>query len=131
LKLFSRANSISPINNIAGFVYRSLKNKIIDKHRIKKEAVAIEKELEGKLTHFTELLYGKTDNYYSAQMKKDLKKAILNLKSHYKSIILAIDFEGLSYKEISMETSIPIDTLMSRRHKDISQLFNELKIKKE
>lgn len=130
LKLFSRANSLSPINNIAGFVYRSLKNKIIDKHRVKKETIAIEKELEEKLIHFTELLYGKTENYYSAQMKKNLKRAILNLKPLYKSIILAIDFEGLSYKEVSLETGIPVGTLMSRRHRAISQLFNELKTKK-
>ena len=30
LKIFSRSDSLSPINNVAGYVYNSIKNKIID-----------------------------------------------------------------------------------------------------
>jgi RNA polymerase sigma-70 factor (ECF subfamily) len=130
LKLFSRANTLSPINNIAGFVYNSLKNKIIDNYRVKKERIDIEKELETRLIEFTELLYGKSANTYSDAMKNELKKAIMNLKPLYKNIIIAIDFEGFSYKEVSSETGIPIGTLMSRRHRAIALLFNELKTKR-
>ncbi|MBT8307860.1 MAG: RNA polymerase sigma factor [Maribacter sp.] len=130
LKLFSRANNLSPINNIAGFVYNSLRNKIIDNHRVKKERIDIEKELESRLIEFTELLYGKSANAYSDKMKNELKKAIMSLKPLYKNIIIAIDFEGFSYKEVSNETGIPVGTLMSRRHRAISLLFNELKTKR-
>jgi len=130
LNLFSRADSNSPINNIAGFVYNSLKNKIIDILRAKKERVEIEKELESKLIGFTELLYGKSDNTYSDNMKSELKAAIITLKPLYKNIIIAIDFEGFSYKEVSLETGIPIGTLMSRRHRAISILFNKLNTKR-
>ncbi len=130
LNLFSRANNSSPINNIAGFVYNSLKNKIIDILRVKRERIEIENELETRLIEFTELLYGKSDNTYSEKMKNELKKAITNLKPHYKKIIIAIDFEGFTYKEISAETGIPTGTLMSRRHRAISLLFNELKTKR-
>ena len=130
LKLFSRANNLSPINNSAGFVYNSMKNKIIDNYRVKKERIDIEKELETRLIEFTELLYGKSANTYSDAMKNELKKAIMNLKPLYKNIIIAIDFEGFSYKEVSSETGIPIGTLMSRRHRAIALLFNELKTKR-
>lgn len=129
LTLFSRASSLSPIDNIAGFVYRSLKNRIIDKHRIKRAHVEFEKELESKLLEFTELFNGKSEVTYSKQQILDLKKAISNLKPLYKGVILAIDFQGLSYKELSMETGIPVGTLMSRRHRAISLLFAELKNK--
>ena len=131
LKLFSRADNLSPINNIAGFVYSSLKNRIIDILRTKKERVEIEKELETRLIQFTQLLYGKSDNYYSENMINELKKAIVNLKPLYKNIIIGIDFEGFTYKEISAETGIPIGTLMSRRHRAISLLYKELESKKE
>lgn len=130
LNLFSRANSSSPINNIAGFVYNSLKNKIIDILRVKRERIEIEKELEIRLIEFTELLYGISDNAYSEKMIYELKKAIMNLKPHYKKIIIAIDFDGYTYKEVSAETGIPAGTLMSRRHRAIALLFNELKSKK-
>ncbi|NNK75553.1 MAG: sigma-70 family RNA polymerase sigma factor, partial [Maribacter sp.] len=96
LKLFSIANNTSPINNIAGFVYRALKNRIIDILRTKRESTEIEKELETRLIEFTQLLYGKSDNSYSEKMITELKKAIINLKPLYRNIIIAIDFEGFS-----------------------------------
>ncbi|MGB5498783.1 MAG: RNA polymerase sigma factor [Maribacter sp.] len=131
LKIFSRANTLSPINNIAGFVYNSLKNKIIDILRAKRERIEIEKEMETKLIEFTERLYGKSDNSYSDTMKNELKKAIVKLSPRYREIIIALDFEGFTYKEMSQETGIPLGTLMSRRHRAISLLYKELESKKE
>ena len=37
LKLFAGADRYSPINNVAGFVYRALKNKVIDVMRSSKK----------------------------------------------------------------------------------------------
>jgi RNA polymerase sigma-70 factor (ECF subfamily) len=130
VKIFSRADSASPINNIAGFVYNSLKNRIIDILRTKRENYEIKKEMEVRLIEFSELFYGKSDNSYSENMINELKGAILRLKPPYQKIIIAIDFEGYSYKEVSAETGIPIGTLMSRRHRAISLLFKELETKK-
>ena len=62
LKMFSRADDLSPINNIAGFVYNSIRNKIIDIMRTKKGEISIEDEMENRLFEFTELFYGKSDN---------------------------------------------------------------------
>ena len=131
LKIFSRAEDLTPINNIAGFVYNSIKNKIIDIMRTKKGEKHPESELESRLLEFTELFYGKSDNSYSDQMKKELKKAIINLRPFYRDIIIAIDFEGYSYKEVALETGIPEGTLMSRRHRALSILLKELEHKKE
>lgn len=131
LKLFSRSDSALPINNIAGFVYHSLRNKIVDLMRTQKPAVSIESEMENKLADFTELLYGSVDNSYSEEMKTELKKAIAQLKPHYRNIIVAIDFEGYTYQELSKETGIPAGTLMSRRHRALALLLKQLELKKQ
>ncbi|WP_289038174.1 RNA polymerase sigma factor [uncultured Zobellia sp.] len=131
LKLFSRSDSALPINNIAGFVYHSLRNKIVDLMRTQKPAISIESEMENKLAGFTELLYGSVDNSYSEEMKTELKKAIAQLKPHYRSIIVAIDFEGYTYQELSKETGIPAGTLMSRRHRALALLLKQLELKKQ
>lgn len=130
VKVFSRANTASPINNIAGFVYNSIKNKIIDIMRVRKNDVSMEDEMEARLSEFTELFYGKSDNFYSEEMKLELKKAIATLKPFYREIIIAIDFEGYGYKEISDETGIPAGTLMSRRHRALSILSKKLETKR-
>ncbi len=131
LKLFSGADRYSPINNVAGFVYHSIKNKIIDIMRTNKQVISPQDENEAKLIEFTEILYDRSDNSYSEQMKDELKKTILSLKPDYRDIIIAIDFEGYTYKEISLETGIPEGTLMSRRHRAISLLYKKLETKKE
>ncbi|WP_341215491.1 RNA polymerase sigma factor [uncultured Wocania sp.] len=132
LKLFTGADRYSPINNVAGFVYRALKNKVIDVMRTsKKNRVNYDSQNEKKLIEFASIIYESADNSYPEQMKEALKSAILNLKPDYKNIIIAIDFEGYTYKEIEKETGIPIGTLMSRRHRAISLLYKKLKHKKE
>jgi RNA polymerase sigma-70 factor (ECF subfamily) len=129
LKIFSR-KSILPINNIGGFVYYSIKNKIIDIMRKGKKTTNIDDDLENQLSDFTDDFYDNSEQAYSDEMKPELKKAIYNLKPHYREIIIAIDVEGYSYKEISQETGIPTGTLMSRRHRAISILFKSLENKK-
>lgn len=130
LRLFSGADRYAPINNVAGFVYHSIKNKIIDVMRKGRQTHSEENENELKLIEFTELLYGKSDNSYPELMMVELKKAIMNLKKEYRDIIIAVDFEGYNYKEISDETGIPQGTLMSRRHRAISLLHKDLKHRK-
>ena len=129
LKLFSRRQS-SPINNVAGFVYGAIKNKIIDIMRAQKPRSDINEEAEEKIIHLMEWLYNQADNTYSERMKHELKTAIALLKPHYREVILAIDFEKLTYKELSAQTGISEGTLMSRRHRALSILNNEL-IKKK
>ncbi len=127
LKLFSRADSFSPINNVAGFVYRSIKNSIIDALRSKQDKNDLESESESRLLDLMDLLYGQSDNAYSEEMKESLITAIARLKPHYKQIIIDIDFEGMSYKELSANTGVPEGTLMSRRHRALSILNQKLK----
>ncbi len=132
LKLFTGADRYSPINNVAGFVYYAIKNKIIDVMRTNnKQVINHESQSEAKLVEFASLLYDTSDNYYAEQMKDELKKAILSLKPDYRDIIIAVDFENYTYKEIALETGVPVGTLMSRRHRAISLLYKNLKHKKE
>ncbi|MCK0109811.1 RNA polymerase sigma factor [Flavobacteriaceae bacterium S0825] len=129
LKLFAGADRYSPINNVAGFVYNSIKNKIIDVMRSKKYNYSYENNAEIKLQELAEMVYDTAENPYSEEMNYVLKKAIINLKPEYRDIIIAIDFEGYSYKEISLETGIPKGTLMSRRHRAIGILYKKLETK--
>ena len=129
LKIFSR-KEIVPINNVAGFVYRSIRNRIVDIMR-KRKPTRVEDEFEDQFTDFVEQFYGEADNSYSEALKLELKHAIFSLSPPYRNIILAIDVEGYSYKELALETGIPEGTLLSRRHRAIAKLHNILKDKKD
>ncbi len=129
LNLFSREDHLTPINNIAGFVYRSIRNKIIDTMRTKKVRVDLDESFEENLAELAELFYGDSSYANADDLKAKLKAAILHLKPDYKEVILAIDFENLSYAQLSLELGIPQGTLMSRRHRALSLLYKELEKK--
>ena len=131
LRIFSRPPESLPITNIGGFVYHAIKNKIIDTMRTKKERIRNEDELEFLWTEFTSLFYEVDNETYTLQLKSELKNAIVSLKPSYRDIIIAVDFEGYSYKEIAEETGIPSGTLMSRRHRAIAILSKQIEINKE
>lgn len=124
LKLFAGADRYAPINNVAGFVYRSIKNKIIDVMRSNEQNHAIDNENE--IIDLAEMLNQSKDDFETEKKILILKKCIDELKQPYKDIIIAIDFEGYTYKEISKETGIPEGTLMSRRHRAIGLLYKKL-----
>lgn len=128
LKLFTGADRYAPINNVAGFVYRSMKNKIIDIMRTSNKTEEVERDHEFK--DLAEVLNQGANNYTSEKMIRLLKTCIEDLKPEYRDIILAVDFEGYSYKDIARETEIPIGTLMSRRHRAIGILYKKLELEK-
>lgn len=131
LRIFSRPIDALPIHNVGGFVYHAIRNKIIDVMRVKKERIYDENALEQLWTEFAELFYEDSSHGYPEQLKDNLKRAVNELKPAYRDIILAVDFEGYTYREISEETGISQGTLMSRRHRAMSVLLKNLETKKE
>ncbi len=131
LRIFSRADDAMPINNIGGFVYNAIRNRIIDIMRGKKERKLPSEDIDQQWQEFAELFYGDADNSYSPEMETALKKAVTDLKPMYRDIVIAIDFEGYTYKELAERTGIPSGTLMSRRHRAMSELSKSLEHIKE
>ncbi|KAB7528845.1 sigma-70 family RNA polymerase sigma factor [Flagellimonas olearia] len=131
LRIYSRADDLNPINNIGGFVYSAIRNRIIDIMRGRKEHKYPAEEIDRQWQDFAEAFYGDADNSYSPALEEELKKAVAALKPAYRDIIIAIDFEGFTYKEIAERTGIPTGTLMSRRHRAMSVLLNNLENSKE
>ena len=128
LRIFSRPENALPINNIPGFVYSTLKNRIIDVMRTKKERLYDEDKLDHLWTEFAERFYGNEEFPYPKHITNRLKTAIMELKPPYRDIILAVDFEGYTYREIALETGIPEGTLMSRRHRAMSLLLKKIRV---
>lgn len=130
LKLFSRVDHLSPIDNIAGFVYRSVRNKIIDTMRTRKQRLDMDEAMEGPVAELAELFYGEGAYADADDLKEILKESLLKLRPEYREVIMAVDFENISYRHLSLETGIPQGTLMSRRHRALSQLLKEFENKK-
>lgn len=131
LRIFSRPLDALPIQNIGGFVYNAIRNRIIDSMRTKKVRIDDKDTLEILWTEFASMFQDDLKETYPEKLQEKLKKAIEELKPVYRDIIIAVDFEGYTYKEISRQTGIPPGTLMSRRHRAMSLLLKKLKTEKK
>ncbi|MEM9076773.1 MAG: RNA polymerase sigma factor [Bacteroidota bacterium] len=130
VRIFSRPVDATPIGNIAGFVYNSVKNRIIDLMRSKKGNAYASEDVDQQWQEFAELFYGEADNSYAPEIVDALRSAIDELRQEYRDIIIAVDFEGYTYREIALETGISPGTLMSRRHRALSILVKVLEKQK-
>ncbi len=126
LKLFAGADRYAPINNVAGFVYTSIRNRIIDIMRKPKKEAPI--TIDSEFSEIAEMLQQSSDDQVSEEKILVLKNCINQLSPPYRDIIIAVDIEGYSYKEISNETGIPEGTLMSRRHRAIGILYKKIEL---
>ena len=130
LKILSRPADAVPIDNIGGFVYSAIRNRIVDIMRTKEQRMDHKDTIDDIWQEFAALFYTTREDTYPEVVVNGLKKAIAELKPIYRDIIIAVDFEGYTYKEIAEETGISQGTLLSRRHRALSLLLRKLEIQK-
>ena len=127
LNLFTKVDFNTPIENLFAYVYRSLKNKIIDLTRKKREDRLDDYQDEDSGENY--LLRRLVDEIADTEEKAEheqLLKLMLNtleeLRPDQQDIIVATELEGYTFEELSNELEIPIGTLLSRKHRAIAKL---------
>ncbi|MDH4272329.1 MAG: sigma-70 family RNA polymerase sigma factor [Candidatus Aminicenantes bacterium] len=126
--LFDRADPSIPIQNLAAYIYRALRNRIIDFYRRKRETVALdEAALASEQDPSLEI--------EKEEMLDDVFEAMEELAIEERAVVLATEMEGRTFKELSEEWDIPIGTLLARKSRALEktriQLTGQTNQKKE
>lgn len=129
LGLIDKLDLDTQIGNLTGYIYRSVKNKIIDSRKKKQRTVSIENFTDRKNENY--LLNTVTDetiaeNDYSNIEPEILQQAISQLRPDEQAVVLATGFENQTYEELSEEWEVPVGTLLSRKHRALSKLHKIL-----
>ncbi|MCX6242680.1 MAG: RNA polymerase sigma factor [Bacteroidetes bacterium] len=129
LGLIEKLDLDTQIGNLTGYIYRSVKNKIIDFQKKKQRTVSIENFTDRKNENY--LLNTVTDetiaeNDYSNIEPEILQQAISQLRPDEQAVVLATGFENQTYEELSEEWEVPVGTLLSRKHRALSKLHKIL-----
>jgi len=127
LNLFTKVDFNSPIENLFAYVYRSLKNKIIDLTRKRREDRLddYEDDESGENLLLRRMVDEIADTEEKAEQEQLLKlmlDTIEELRPDQQDIIIATELEGYTFEELSNELEIPIGTLLSRKHRAIAKL---------
>jgi RNA polymerase sigma factor (sigma-70 family) len=131
VNIFNAADVSIPINNLAAYIYQSLRNRIIDiLKKSKYESVSIDETNPGNYSSLKNILQDKRNNIALEVEKKEmtdnLYSAIDSLDPEYREIIYLTEFEGQSFREISEELDIPIGTLLSRKSRAVKKIKDKL-----
>jgi RNA polymerase sigma factor (sigma-70 family) len=124
---------LMPIEYVTGWLYRVARNRITDLFRKKKpenfsdQAVADE---DGELSQFEDLLpspdAGPEALYIRQMLLDELEFALAELPDEQREVFIAHEFEGRSFKELSEETGVSVNTLLSRKRYAVLHLRERL-----
>src|ERR1700691_3582871 len=114
---------LMPIEHVTGWLFRVARNRITDLFRKKRPETfsdaAIEDE-DGELLRIEDMLpssvAGPGALYVRNVLLEELEMALDELPEEQREAFVAHEIEGRSFKEISAESGVSVNTLLSRKH---------------
>jgi RNA polymerase sigma factor (sigma-70 family) len=113
---------LMPIEHVTGWLFRVARNRITDLFRKKKPEPFSDAALEdeaGELLHIEDLLpspdAGPEALYFRNVLLDELEVAIDELPDEQRQVFIANELEGRSFKELSAESGVNINTLLARK----------------
>jgi RNA polymerase sigma factor (sigma-70 family) len=130
-ELVEATRLLMPIEHVTGWLFRVARNRITDLFRKKKpEAFSEVADENDELLQLEELLPSPDagpDALFARQVLLDeLEAAIDELPKEQRVVFVAHEFEGRSFKEISAETGVSVNTLLSRKRYAVLHLRQRL-----
>ena len=127
LRVFEAAHVSAPVENLAAYIYSSLRNRIIDVLRKKEPDLSLdEPPWNGRNLLLIDMLEDISSNterdFFISGVKEKLYKALDELDDDDRALIIMNDFEGRTFREISLESGIPMGTLLSRKKRAMEKI---------
>jgi len=124
---------LMPIDHVTGWLFRVARNRITDLFRKKKPELssnlAVEND-EGELLHFEDLLpspdAGPDAVYVRRVLLEELEEALDELPEEQRQVFIAHEIEGRSFKELSAEKGVNMNTLLARKRYAVLHLRERL-----
>jgi RNA polymerase sigma factor (sigma-70 family) len=122
---------LMPIDHVTGWLFRVARNRITDFFRRKKPEQFTDMELDnGEQLRMEERLpspdAGPEADYIRGILLDELERALEELPDEQREVFIAHEIEGRSFKELSVEKGVSVNTLLSRKRYAIRHLRERL-----
>ncbi len=115
LRLLETTGLSEPVRDLSAYVYRALRNRVVDLYRRRRPAAAqpLPEELPDARAWAPDA---------GQELRQGLFAAIDRLPEAQRAVFLATELEGSSYRELSEKWGVPIGTLLARKHRAVKAL---------
>jgi RNA polymerase sigma factor (sigma-70 family) len=132
-KLVEANRLLMPIEHVTGWLFRVARNRITDLFRKKKPepfSDALVESEDGALLGIEDLLpspeAGPEALYFRNVLLDELEAALGELPDEQREVFVAHELDGRSFKELSAESGVSVNTLLSRKRYAILHLRERL-----
>jgi RNA polymerase sigma factor (sigma-70 family) len=119
LSIFDKADVTVPIENLAAYVYRSLRNRVVDIFRKKEDVLSLSDVI-------SDAKYNTEQEVERKELMDFVFRAIDSLSDEQRAVLLATEFEGWSFRQLSEEWEIPLGTLLARKSRALQHIRKKL-----
>lgn len=131
---FVEADRVSPITQVASWLFQTARNKLIDNSRKHKEEpmpeMAEDNESDGMFKKLGDLMASNDNSPEKEQLRNavwdELEDALADLPDEQRFVFEQTEFEGRSFKELSEQTHVSVNTLISHKHYAVKYLRRQL-----
>jgi len=124
---------LMPIDYVTGWLFRVARNRITDLFRKKRPATFTDAAVggeDGELLQIEDLLpssdAGPEAVYVRNVLLDELRVALSELPEEQREVFVAHELEGRSFKELSTESGVSVNTLLSRKRYAVLHLRDRL-----
>jgi RNA polymerase sigma factor (sigma-70 family) len=132
-KLVEANRLLMPIDHVTGWLFRVARNRITDLFRKRRAETFSESAVvdpDGEVLRIEDLLpspdAGPEALYVRRVLLDELELALAELPNEQREVFVAHELEGRSFKELSAESGVNTNTLLSRKHYAVLHLRERL-----
>jgi RNA polymerase sigma factor (sigma-70 family) len=132
-KLVEANRLLMPIEHVTGWLFRVARNRITDlfrKHGPERFASAAAEGEDGEMLQLEDLLpspdAGPEALYVRHMLLDEVELALEELPDEQREVFIAHELEGRSFKELSADTGVKVNTLLSRKRYAVLHLRERL-----
>jgi RNA polymerase sigma factor (sigma-70 family) len=125
---------LMPIDHVTGWLFQVARNRITDFFRQGKRAAfreEVTEDDEGEWSRIEDLLpsfeAGPEAVYLRQVMLSELEQALGELPAEQREVFIAHELEGRSFKELSAESGVNVNTLLARKRYAVLHLRKRLR----
>jgi RNA polymerase sigma factor (sigma-70 family) len=115
VRILERPRTSAPFDDLTSYVYRAVRNRVIDFLRTRKPTLSLDADSDDERPGLIELLQ-------TREGERDLFEALSTLSEIERRVVIAHEFEGVPFRELSRSLSIPQNTLLSHKSRAMRKL---------